>query len=84
MWTTEPVPGVSGRRWWAIPPTEVGVTVAKRLLSGPPDSAALLAARDAVLAARAAEEQTKIENLEVDARVSTGVSTDEREVATDG
>lgn len=84
VWTTEPVPGVSGRRWWAIPPTEVGVTVAKRLLSGPPDAAELLAARDAVLAARAAEEQTKIENLEVDARVSTGVSTDEREVATDG
>lgn len=73
VWTTEPVPGASGRRWWAIPPTPVGVTVAKRLLSGPPDAAEVLAARDAVLRARAEETGPAVDR-----------ATDEREVSHDG
>jgi len=61
VWTSEPVIGVgSGRpfgRCWAVPPTEVGVTAAKALLSAPPDGKALAGVVAAAVAARADERE---------------------------
>lgn len=58
VWTTEPAPDGRGaaRRWWAIPPTEIGVTAAKALLSRPPDGPALLGCVEAARAAREADD----------------------------
>lgn len=56
---TEPRAGSGPARWWTVGPRALGVTACRELLAGPPDAARL----DALL--------SKIENLEVDAGVST-------------
>lgn len=71
VWTTEPAPGVDGRRWWAIPPTEIGVTAVKALLSRAPDGPELARCVEAARVARD-EDGVKIGKLEVDRGVSTG------------
>jgi hypothetical protein len=55
VWSTEPAPGEPARRWWAVPPTEVGVSAVKALLSAPPDAKALAGVVAAAVAARADE-----------------------------
>ena len=57
VWTTEPGPGVGGRRWWAIPPTEIGVTAVKALLSRAPDGPELARCVEAARVARVARVQ---------------------------
>lgn len=52
VWTTEPAPGPDGRRWWHVPPTEVGVTAVKALLSRVPDGPELARCVEAARAAR--------------------------------